>query len=114
VEDKHHARDFIGITVLTLSYSGVPPIPSSSCASYIEAWASNYNVHGPILCDVDNNGDNHGDVTWQWWNYACGGTPQNYYIDQGHSNYTFVCGGELSEGTIYSRIANEINPESCE
>lgn len=116
VEDDTHARDFIGITVLTLSYSGVPAIPTSQCAGLIGVWANAYGVHGPILCDEDHNGDGHGDVSWQYWvpQPGCGGTPQNLYFDQGHVQYQFVCGGELSYNTIFSKIANEINPETCE
>jgi hypothetical protein len=117
VEDAHHARDFVAMTVLTLSYSGVPAIPSPAlCQSYITSWATAYGVHGPMLCDEDHNGDGHGDVSWQYWRPypACGGTPHNYYIDQGHTIYNFVCGGELSDGQIFNKIIGEINPESCE
>jgi hypothetical protein len=116
VEDQNHARDFVAMTVLTLSYSGVPAIPTAQCAGLISNWANAYGVHGPIFCDEDHNGDGHGDVTWQYWRPypACGGTPHNYYIDQGHTIYNFVCGGELTDGQIFTKIMNEINAESCE
>jgi hypothetical protein len=115
VEDDYHARDFVGITMMTLSYSTLQPIPESLCEIYTTGWADQHGVHGPIFCDVDLNGDGYGDVTWQYWHQAgCGGTPQNFYIDQGHTIYQFVCGGELSYSMIQSRIASEVNPETCE
>jgi hypothetical protein len=115
VENDYHARDFIAVTVLTLSYSGVPAIPPSACDAYITGWANEHGVNGPILCDVDLDGNGRGDVTWQYWHQAgCGGTPQNFYIDQGHTIYQFICGGELSYAMIQSRIFLEVNPETCE
>jgi hypothetical protein len=115
IEDKNHSRDFVAMTVLTHSFVGAPPIPPEMCASEISTWATLYGVNGPLFCDVDRNGDDHGDVSWQyWWGPTCNGTPQNFYIDQGHTLYKFVCGGELTYEQIFHNIHQEINPETCE
>ncbi len=92
----------------------------------IKAWAEhrggtyppghdqNGNMTGPILCDVDLNGDNQGDITQEYWSASCGGVPQNIYIDQGHNIYKRVCGGELNSSTIINNITNEVNAMTCE
>lgn len=117
-DTKYRDRDFLFVTILTQSYAGVTPIPPANCASVIGDWASRHSTHTPILCDTDLNGDNHGDVSWQYWHpgtgtESCGGTPQNFYVDQGNVLYSFVCGAQLS-GDVESRIATETNPETCE
>lgn len=122
LDAKYRDRDLVALTVFTQSYGGVVPYPNeATCAAAIAAWAG-VNDDAPILCDVDLNGDNHGDVSWQYWHTImptdpandCGGTPQNFYIDQGGTIYDFVCGGETSLASMESRILGEINPETCE
>ncbi len=115
VDAQYRSRDYREVTVFTLSYTTLEPVPPAQCASYISAWANDHNLDGPILCDVDHDANNRGDVTWQYFETAtCGGTPQNFYIDQGHVIYDFVCGAELSSSGIAARVAPEVNPETCE
>jgi glucose/arabinose dehydrogenase len=114
VEHDYAARDMVGITIMTQSFTTLAPIPTALCGSRIAIWANNYGVTNPIVCDVDSNGNGNGDATDQWWRGGCGGTPQNHYIDQGFRPYSFVCGGELTYATIENQIINEVNPESCE
>ena len=109
-------RDLTIVTVFTETYGGVKAYATeAACATAAAAWAG-ANDDAPILCDVDRNGDGHGDVSWQYWHDAsdCGGTPQNFYIDQGNVMYKFVCGAELSTATMRNTVINEVNPESCE
>ncbi len=114
-------RDLTVLTVFTETYGGVVAYPTeSACATAVAVWAGAVD-EAPILCDVDLNADGHGDVSWQYWHTAsvpapndCGGTPQNFYIDQGGTIYDFVCGGELSTAGMEARIINEVNPETCE
>jgi hypothetical protein len=91
-----------------------------ACATAAAAWAGEED-EAPILCDVDRDGDGHGDVSWQYWHSSgypvpedCGGTPQNFYIDQGGVIYDFVCGAELSTTTMRDNVIGEVNPETCE
>lgn len=113
-DTKYRDRDFLFITVLTLTYALTDPIPPANCATVIGGWASRHSSKTPILCDVDMNGDNRGDVTAQYWHAPdCGGTPQNFYVDQGNLLYNFVCGAQLS-GDVDNAIKNEVNPETCE
>jgi hypothetical protein len=114
VEHDYAARDMVGITIMTESSGTLAAIPTALCESSITAWADNYGVTNPIVGDVDSDGNGNGDATDQWWREACGGTPQNFYIDQGFRNYEFVCGGELTYLTIENKIKNEVNPETCE
>jgi glucose/arabinose dehydrogenase len=113
VYDDFGARDFMPITVLTLKYAGIQPIPPEQCATVIGDWAARNNEDTPILCDTDHDNDNRGDVSDQWWNSTCG-TPQNNYIDQGHVVYEFKCGAELSEAAIAGHLVGKINDETCE
>lgn len=121
VERKYRDRDFRIVTVFTQTYAGVIPFATiEGCATAAAAWAGT-DDDAPILCDVDRNGDGHGDVSWQYWHSGsypvpedCGGTPQNFYIDQGGVMYDFVCGAELSSTGIEAAIAAEVNPETCE
>ncbi|RMG44215.1 MAG: hypothetical protein D6718_10465 [Acidobacteria bacterium] len=119
IDVKYRDRDFINITVLTLDYTTLEPIPPSQCASVIEGWATRNNEATPVLCDVDLDGDNRGDVTTQFWHSIndfpewCTGTPQNFFIDQGNVIYEFDCGAVYGE-EVESRILPEINPETCE
>jgi hypothetical protein len=114
VEHDYAAQDMVGITIMTQSYTNLAPIPEATCQAAITGWANSYNVTNPIVCDIDTNGNGRGDATDQWWSTGCGGTPQNYYIDQGFRNYSFTCGGELSYNIIKNKIINEVNPETCE
>ena len=84
----------LGITIMTESSGTLAAMPTALCESSIANWADNYGVTNPIVCDIDSDGNGHGDATDQGWSVACGGTPQNFYIDQGFRNYDFVCGGE--------------------
>ena len=91
-----------------------------ACATDGAAWAGTAD-EAPILCDSDHDGDGIGDVSWQYWHSGalpppqdCGGTPQNFYIDQGSVIYDFVCGADLSSAGIAGRILPEVNPETCE
>ena len=114
-------RDLVVVTVFTETYAGVVPFATvGACATAAAAWAGT-DDDAPILCDTDRNGDGHGDVSWQYWHSGsypppedCGGTPQNFYIDQGGTIYDFVCGAELSTTTMEGKIINEVNPEFCE
>jgi len=114
-------RDLSVITVFTQTYGGVIPFASiEACATAAAAWAG-ADDDAPILCDVDRNGDGHGDVSWQYWHSSaypapedCGGTPQNFYVDQGGVIYDFVCGAELSTTSMRANVINEVNPETCE
>ena len=108
-------RDMAFITVFTQSYGGVTPYANeAACAADVALWAGASDA-APILCDTDLNGDNHGDVSWQYWHQPdCGGTPQNFYIDQGNVIYNFTCGGELSRSSMEVKIVPEVNPETCE
>ena len=108
-------RDMAFVTVFTRSYGGVTPYTTeAACAADVALWAGATDA-APILCDTDLNGDNHGDVSWQYWHQAdCGGTPQNFYIDQGNVLYNFTCGGELSRNSMEVKIVTEVNPETCE
>jgi glucose/arabinose dehydrogenase len=117
VEAMHHARDFVAITVLNNLITGVPPIPPANCASEVATWASAYSIEGPVVCDSDLDGDDHGDVAWQFFrdfDQGCGGLPQNYYVDQGHTIYDYFCGKEVSDTLIYGKISGELNPDTCE
>lgn len=108
-------RDFLYVSIFTRYLATLAAYPdAASCAADIAAWAATYGQDTPILCDVDLNGDGHGDVTWEYWHQSdCGGVPQNFYIDQGNEIYDFVCGAQLS-GDVQSLIQNEVNPMSCE
>jgi glucose/arabinose dehydrogenase len=117
VEAGHHARDFVTITVLNNLITGVPPIPPANCVTEVATWASSYGIKGPVVCDSDLNSDGHGDVAWQYYrdfDQGCGGLPQNYYIDQGHTIYDYFCGKEVSDTLIYGKISGELNPDTCE
>ncbi len=116
LDDELRDRDLTIVTVFTESYGGVTAYATlEACATAAAAWAGTAD-EAPILCDVDRNGDGHGDVSWQYWHDAsdCGGTPQNFYIDQGHVMYKFVCGAELSTTTMRNAVIGEVNPETCE
>jgi hypothetical protein len=114
-EEEVGGRDVIGITVLTETFQTLLPITPANCASRINTWATNHGVTGPILCDVDTDGNNRGDVSSnnQWFRGNCG-TPQNHYIDQAGVVYLYVCGGELNTPVIRGRLANEVNAETCD
>jgi glucose/arabinose dehydrogenase len=109
---KYRDRDMRFVTIMMRSYGGWTAIAPSECASRIETWANNNNELGPILCDTDLDGNGKADVAAQL-NTGCG-TPTNFYIDQGHVIYDYVCGAELSSSGIEARIAGEVNPETCE
>ena len=121
VDDAYRDRDLRIVTVFTQTYAGVVPFATlAECATAAAAWAGDVD-EAPILCDVDRNNDGHGDVSWQYWHSSsyplpedCGGTPQNFYIDQGGVMYDFVCGAELSSTGIGDKVASEVNPETCE
>lgn len=122
LDTNYRDRDLQVLTVFTETYGGVVAYATeAACATAVAAWAGTTD-EAPILCDVDLNADGHGDVSWQYWHTVmpsdpandCGGTPQNFYIDQGGTIYEFVCGGELSTAGMEARIINEINPETCE
>jgi glucose/arabinose dehydrogenase len=114
-------RDLTIVTVFTESYGGVTAFATiEACATAAAAWAGEED-EAPILCDVDRDGDGHGDVSWQYWHSSgfpapedCGGTPQNFYIDQGSVIYDFVCGAELSTPNMRDNVIGEVNPETCE
>lgn len=114
VEEMYEGRDYVSITVFTLNYVGVTPIPPASCGLYIEAWADLYGIDGPIVCDIDLNGDNHGDVSWQLDWAQCGGTPRNFFYDQSFILYNRMCGRPANQQGFENTLVNEINPESCE
>jgi hypothetical protein len=115
VDLQYRDRDLVIVTVLTESFTGAGPFDTlEECATAAAAWAGSSGQETPILCDTDLDGDNHGDVSWQYWDAACGGVPQNYYVDQGHTIYQFVCGAELNSATINAQVAAEVNPETCE
>jgi hypothetical protein len=117
VHVEYGARDFLPVTVMTSSYAGITPIAPGDCAAEIQGWADSHGETGPILCDTDLDGNNRGDVSDQMWvtgAEGCGGTPHNFYIDQGHVIYDFVCGGELSSSAIAGHIIGEVNAETCE
>lgn len=114
---KYRDRDTIFVTVFMKSYTNWSAYPNEAeCATGISAWAAANGETSPILCDVDLNADGKADAAWQWYvpGPTCGGTPHNFYIDQGHVVYKFVCGAELSSATIEGAIAAEANAESCE
>lgn len=101
--------------MFTNTYTLLDPIPTSQCASMIQSWAQTHNdMKTPILCDVDMDGDNKGDVTMQYWSTSCGGTPQNIYVSQGHIIYKRVCGAETAASTIINNISPEVNGMTCE
>ncbi len=126
---NYRERDLKIITVFTELYSwsdGSNSWPtkaytdSGACAADIAVWAGTED-DAPIVCDSDLNADGIGDVSWQYWHSGalpapdnCGGTPQNFYIDQGGTIYDFLCGAETSTAGMEAKIINEINPESCE
>ncbi|RMG46770.1 MAG: hypothetical protein D6718_04955 [Acidobacteria bacterium] len=110
-DQKYRGRDFIFISVYTLTYSYWDVVPPSQCAAKIQAWAEAHNSTTPILCDEDHDGDGRGDATVQW--DTCGGAPQNYYVDQGFVVYNYVCGAQFA-GDVEQNIINEVNPETCE
>jgi hypothetical protein len=115
VEEKYGSRDFVGATVLTKFYQTREPIPEEQCQAFMTNWVNQHGSVGPLLCDIDLDGNGRGDVSDQYWTVAgCGGTPQNYYIDQEGVVYSFVCGGQLSEAQIINSIIGEVNPETCE
>ena len=100
---------------MNLTFQTLAPIPLNNCAALIENWANVHSDISPIVCDVDRNNDNKGDIIWQYWQQAgCGGVPHNYYIDQAGVVYQFVCGGEVNPASIEAKIINEVNPETCE
>jgi len=121
IDVRYRDRDFIFLTILTLDYNTLEAIPPGQCASVIEAWANRNNESTPVLCDVDLDGNGKGDVTMQFWHDVsmfpdpewCSGTPQNFFIDQGHVIYRFDCGSTYGE-EVEAAILPEINPESCE
>ncbi|GEM_PF-3792949 len=122
LDQSYRDRDLRVITVFTQYLAGITAYANEAdCAAGAAAWAG-ANDQAPILCDVDLDSDGHGDVSWQYWHPAmptdpvndCGGTPQNFYADQGGVIYDFTCGAELSTTTMEAKIINEINPETCE
>ena len=71
-----------------------------------------------MLCDVDLDGDTRGDVARQYWHLAnepepCGGSPQNFFIDQGGVIFDFIC--SFAPGSeVATLIEPEVNAETCE
>jgi len=115
IEEDWRDRDVVFVTIMNQNFQTLAPIPTANCAAQILGWVNLHNETNPILCDVDNNGDGDGDVIRQYWHAAdCGGTPQNFYIDQGHTIDEFICGGELGAGSITTKLSALANPETCE
>jgi len=115
VDTDYRDRDMMFITVLVQSNQTLAPIPPANCASEIQVWARTHAERYPILCDTDLDGNGIGDVMWQYWHDAdCGGTPQNFLIDQGHVTYNFFCGAYDTQQPYYDIVDGEINPETCE
>lgn len=119
VDLAYRDRDFIEITVFNQFFSGPFTYSSTAaCAAAVLAWVDRHGVLSPVLCDVDLNGDTLGDVARQYWHLAnepepCGGSPQNFFIDQGGVIFDFTC--SFTPGPeVETRILPEINPESCE
>jgi len=115
VADPYRDRDLMMISVMNFNFTNLAPIPPAACAGQIALWAETHQDNSPIVCDPDKDGNKLGDIIWQYWHQAgCGGVPQNMYVDQGGWIYSFICGGEVSTGSITSKIIDEINPETCE
>lgn len=100
------------VSIMMNSYTDWSAIPPANCASVISSWVSSHGEKSPILCDTDKNGNGLADAAEQW-DQGCG-TPTNFYIDQGHVQYKYVCGAEISSTAIENAISPEVNPETCE
>jgi hypothetical protein len=129
VDEMFRDRDYMAVTIFTRYHhwedgnQDVWPTYAytnmADCATDVAAWSP--SEESPIFCDTDHNGDGIGDVSWQYWHSSslpppedCGGTPHNFYIDQGGTIYEFVCGAEFSSSGIALKVMNEVNAETCE
>jgi hypothetical protein len=122
IDQTYEQRDFARLTVFTKSYQTLETYTEEECGPAIADWSNRHVEYGPVLCDVDLDGNGQGDVTRQFWHNSsepehpgeeCGGTPQNTFIDQAGVIYDFSCGGTLG-GTVETIILPEVNPETCE
>lgn len=112
IEDKYRKRGFKTVLVLEKNLSGARPHANQTeCTNAINAWRAEEGGDYTILCDVDSNGDNIGDV-WQQFNRpTCNGFPQNYYLDRNWVTYNHVCGWDSGAET---HIGTKVHAEWCE
>jgi len=116
LEKQLAPRDLEIITVMHLSYSiAHPPIAPEDCAAEIEAWRFEHRETNPILCDTDLDGNGMADV-WEQLRgtEGCGGTPHNFYIDQGFVIWDFWCGASDNINDFLDILTPECNAETCE
>ena len=119
VDEEFRDRDFILLTVLNGSeFFPRPYDDPAACTAGIAEWVELHGEKTPVLCDVDLDGNDDGDVTQQFWHdqfdsAPCGGFSQNIFFDPGGVIFDFVCSFVPGE-TVTTIIAPEINEESCE
>lgn len=119
-EKTYGARDAEFITIMMKTYGRWDALAPADCASNIAAWQNTHKDTGPILCDVDLDGNGRADAAASISPGSCG-TPENIYVDQGFVQYKYVCGAEeyqygpiTCSGAIGTSLAPEVNAESCE
>ncbi|MFN7967125.1 MAG: PQQ-dependent sugar dehydrogenase [Acidobacteriota bacterium] len=106
------ARDFVNVSVYTLTYGYWDAVPTANCATEVATWANTYLTNAIIVCDPDNDGDGKGDISKKQYDH-CSCAPQNYYIDKGGVIYNYVAGANFY-ADVAAKVVPEINPESCE
>jgi len=111
-EPKYRARGSRSITILEAHINNPEAYTDErSCHNGIVAWRTNYNIHGPIICDRDMDGDGLGDFAEQQ-NVGAGiAFPTNWYLDHNWVVWRKTVGLDSGLGTS---LAAKAYPEWCE